>query len=131
MTECVPCHREPERRGDPLALDNRPELSLLSCHREGVARGDPLWTGKRTANSRYAYFETRWIAASLPLVAPRNDTTVELGTFTTSCHREGEARGDPLGTKRRTAPPSYAFSPPKKAYCSDKLNHYLICLYEN
>jgi hypothetical protein len=29
-------------RGDPLALDNRPELSLLPCHREGVARGDPL-----------------------------------------------------------------------------------------
>ena len=42
MTECVRCHREPERRGDPLALDNRPELSLLPCHREGVARGDPL-----------------------------------------------------------------------------------------
>ena len=30
-----------------------------------------------------ASFETRWIAASLPLVAPRNDRV--------RCHREGEA----------------------------------------
>ena len=42
-----------------------------------------------------ASFETRWIAASLPLVAPRNDRLC--------CHREGAARGDPLALGKRTA----------------------------
>ena len=52
-----------------------------------------------------ASFETRWIAASLPLVAPRNDRVccTSPHTLTHSCHREGAARGDPLVLDKRTA----------------------------
>ena len=72
--------------------------SLLSS-RGLKARGDPLRTSKRRDKS-YASLKTRWIAASLATLPPRNDKecmvikphTAFLTAhciFTTPCHREG------------------------------------------
>ena len=79
----------------------RPFLLPNYCHREGEARGDPLAINTRTDNPS-ALPETRWIAASLASLPPRNDkvkapiTSFLHGETTPPCHREGEARGDPL-----------------------------------
>ncbi|MBT3637040.1 MAG: hypothetical protein HN531_08885 [Opitutae bacterium] len=59
------------------------------------------WSSVTEPHTQYAHLETRWIAASLPLVVPRNDTSVEhritfAGGKIECCHREGVARGDPL-----------------------------------
>ena len=50
-----------------------------------------------------ALTETRWISASVTSFSPRHDK-VALSIISYSlCHREGEARGDPLGAGKRMA----------------------------
>ena len=82
--------------------------SYITLSSRGLqARGDPLGTGKRRDKS-LALCETRWIAASVTTFPPRNDKSAygnQTAHFflTSSSHREGTARGDPLGTSKRTA----------------------------
>ena len=69
-------------------------------HREGEARGDPLWVSERTALPERTHCIC-WIATSLAPLTSRNDKD-RVGTEPHTpipfhlCHREGEARGDPL-----------------------------------
>ena len=55
------------------------------------------WPSVNEPHTPDAFFKTRWIAASLTSLPPRNDRE--------SCHREPERRGDPLALGNRTARP--------------------------
>ena len=80
------------------------------------ARGDPLWTSKRTALIQTRPLHTvdcRVVHLRFFLAMTNVFYTVlkpHTGFISTPCHREGVARGDPLGTSKRTAlirmPPS-------------------------
>ena len=66
-----------------------------SCHREPPVGVAIHWTSVTEQTTRTRISETRWIAASLTPLPPRNDKV--------RCHREGVARGGPLSLTNRSA----------------------------
>jgi len=89
------------------------------------ARGDPLWTSKRTALIQTRPLHTvdcRVVHLRFFLAMTNVFYTVlkpHTGFISTPCHREGVARGDPLGNSKRTAlirmPPSRHSGLPRRS----------------